>query len=135
MVRILVAQPGSAVSEVNCPQNGKASTFPRVKVVGAGLRFDVSGISVVRVRFPGAGLCSLFSNFRFRGEETGSTVARDRFEVRMLGKSGVTPTRGQPPWPARCLIPTLGERNSSLSFCHSRAAGTLLPGHPQLSCC
>jgi hypothetical protein len=30
----------------------------------------------------GAGLCSLFSNFRFRGGETGSTVSRDGFEER-----------------------------------------------------
>jgi hypothetical protein len=39
----------------------------------------ISGISVVWARVSGAGLCSLFSNFRFWGGETGSTVAGDRF--------------------------------------------------------
>ena len=92
VVRILVAQPGSSVSEVNFPQNGKASTFPRVKLVGAGLRSATPGISVLWARLSGAGLCSLFSNFRLREEETGSTVARDRFEERPLGKITVTPT-------------------------------------------
>jgi hypothetical protein len=37
LVRILVAQPGSAVSEVNFTQSGKASTFPRVKPAGTSL--------------------------------------------------------------------------------------------------
>ena len=79
MVRILVAQPGSAVSEVNFPQNGKASIFQRVRLAGTGLWSTTSGISVLRTRLSGAGLCSLFSNFRFGGGETGSTVAGDRF--------------------------------------------------------
>jgi hypothetical protein len=71
---------------VNFPQNGKASTFPRVKLAVSGLWPATSGISVLWARLSGAGLRSLFSNFRFRREETGSTVARDRFEERPLGK-------------------------------------------------
>ena len=82
---------------MNFPQNGKASTFPRVKLVGDGLRLATPGISVLWARLSGAGLCSLFSNFRFGGEETGSTVARDRLEERSLGKIILTQTLGQHP--------------------------------------
>jgi hypothetical protein len=72
-----VSQPRSVVSGLYFPQDGKASKFPRVRLVSPGLRGATSGISVLWVS--GAGLCSLFSNFRFGGRETGSTVARDRF--------------------------------------------------------
>src|SRR5262249_8661022 len=85
LVRILVAQPGSAVSAVNFPQNWKASTFPRVRLAGTGLWSTTSGISVLWTRVTGAGLSSLFSNFDLCDEETGSTVARDRFVERPLG--------------------------------------------------
>jgi hypothetical protein len=71
--------PDGSVSGVYFPQNGKASTFPRVRLAGGGLWPAISGISVVWARVSGAGLCSLFSNFRFWGGETGSTVAGDRF--------------------------------------------------------
>src|SRR5438093_10000982 len=74
MVRILLAQPGSSVSEVNFPQYGEASTFPQVKLADTGLRSATSGSSGIWMRVSGAGLCSLFSNFRFRKRETGSTV-------------------------------------------------------------
>jgi hypothetical protein len=43
------------------------------------------GFEICR-RLASRGAHSLFSNFRFRGEETGSTVARDRFEERPSGK-------------------------------------------------
>ena len=46
VVRILFAQPGSAVSEVSFPQNWKASTFQRVRLAGTGLWSTTSGISV-----------------------------------------------------------------------------------------
>jgi hypothetical protein len=82
LVRILVAQPRSVVSGLYFPQDGKASMFPQVRLSGTGLSSAISGISLLWTRVSGAGLCSLFSNFRFQGGETGSTVARDRFEER-----------------------------------------------------
>jgi len=80
VVRILVAQPGSAVSAVNFPQNWKASTFQLVRLVGTGLWSATLGISVLWTRHSDTGLCPLFSNFRFRGGETGSLIAREQFE-------------------------------------------------------
>src|ERR1700758_4116841 len=82
MVRILVAQPHSSVSGLYVPQNGKASTFPQVRLSGTGLWSAICGISLLWTRVSGAGLCSLFSNFRSRGGETGSTVGRDQFDAR-----------------------------------------------------
>jgi hypothetical protein len=77
-----VSQPRSVVSGLYFPQDGKASMFPQVRLSGTGLSSAISGISLLWTRVSGADLCSLFSNFRFQGGETGSTVARDRFEER-----------------------------------------------------
>jgi hypothetical protein len=64
--------------------------FPRIRKrphsrgfggAGTGLWSATSGISLLWTRVSGAGLCSLFSNFRFGGGEIGSTVGRDRFEA------------------------------------------------------
>jgi hypothetical protein len=60
--------------------------YPWVKLVGASLWPPISGVFVLRARVAGACLFSAFSNFRFGGAETGSTVARDWFEERPLGK-------------------------------------------------
>jgi hypothetical protein len=81
-VRILSGQPGSSVSGLYFPQNGRASTLPRVRLAGASLWRAISGISVLWARVSGAGLCSAFSNFRFGGAEIGSSVDGDRFEAR-----------------------------------------------------
>jgi hypothetical protein len=62
VVRILFAQPRSSVSGVYFPQNGKASTFPRLRLAGAGLWSAISGIVILWARVSGAGLCSLFFN-------------------------------------------------------------------------
>jgi hypothetical protein len=78
----LAHQPRSTVSRVYFPQNKKAPTFPRVWRAGTGLWSATSGSSALWTRVSGAGLCLLFSNFRFRGRQTGSTVGRDRFEAR-----------------------------------------------------
>jgi hypothetical protein len=64
------------------PWTGKASTFLQVRLSGTGLWSAICGISLLWTRVSGAGLCSLFSNFRFRGGETGSTVGRDQFDAR-----------------------------------------------------
>jgi hypothetical protein len=52
------------------PRGQKSPAFPRVRLAGASLWPAISGISVVWARVSGAGLCSLFSNFRFWGGET-----------------------------------------------------------------
>jgi hypothetical protein len=75
-------QGQDAVSRVYFPQDKKAPTFPRVWRAGTGLWSATSGSSALWTRVSGAGLCLLFSNFRFRGGETGSTAGRDQFEAR-----------------------------------------------------
>jgi hypothetical protein len=57
----------------------KASTFPRVRLVGTGLWSATSGISVLWARVSGAGLGPLYFNFRFGTAETGSSGCKDRF--------------------------------------------------------
>jgi hypothetical protein len=106
VVRILFAQPRSSVSGVYFPQNGKASTFPRLRLAGAGLWSAISGIVILWARVSGAGLCSLFSNFRFREEDTGSPAVRDRFEERPSRK-WARRRRGANSlyWPVRLISP------------------------------
>jgi IS66 C-terminal element len=78
-------------SGVYFPHGRKSSAIPRVRLAGAGLWPAISGISVLWARVSGAGLCSLFSNFRFWGGETGSTVAGDRFGPdRGAGSTGLS---------------------------------------------
>jgi hypothetical protein len=55
-------------------------------VAGTGLWSATSGISVLWTRVSGTGLCSLFSNFRFPGGESGSTVGRDQFDALKLSR-------------------------------------------------
>jgi hypothetical protein len=116
-VRILSGQPRSSVSGVYFPQNGKASTFPRLRLAGAGLWPAISGIFILWARVSDAGLCSPFSNFRFREEETGSTAVRDRFEERPSRK-----------WARRRRDPTAS--NGSSVSCHRRGAQSAVPARP-----
>jgi hypothetical protein len=94
-ISVQEGQPGSSVSGLDFPQNGKASTFPQVRLAGTGLWSATSGISAHWTRVLGAGLCSLFSNFRFRAGETDSLLPEtgSRKAVRVIARDADT---GQP---------------------------------------
>jgi hypothetical protein len=67
------------------PGGGESPTFPQVRLGCPSLWSAISSISALAGRVSGAGLCSLFSNFRFGGAETGSTADRDWFAECLSG--------------------------------------------------
>jgi hypothetical protein len=116
---------------VNFPQNWEASTFQLVRLAGTGLSSTTSGISVFLTRVSGAGLCSLFSNFRFRGEETGSTAGRDQFEEchALASKPGFVPrlaeteAQGQCTWFDMCPGRAATHLHDIATYFHLEATG------------
>src|ERR1700731_1538934 len=66
------------------------------------MRTAICGISALKGRVSGAGLCSPFSNFRLAVAETGSIADRDRFAGRTSGirrTPARSPQRRQTLWP------------------------------------
>src|SRR3984893_12528383 len=91
------------VSGVLFPGGGESPTFPQVRLGCPSLWSAISGISALAGRVSGSGLWWRFSNFRFGGAETGSTMVGSRFRDRRRPASragtGRPVKRGWWQWP------------------------------------
>jgi hypothetical protein len=69
------------------------AVFSGLRAGRASLWQSISGMAAEETRISGAGLCSVFSDFRFGTAETGSVSTRDRFAEPHIGASIATSVR------------------------------------------
>jgi hypothetical protein len=109
-VRILSGQPRSPVSGLIFPGWREPPISPRVRPMRLSLWPAISSISVLWGAGLGAGLCSLFSNFRFGIAETGLIFHGDWFSLCPWGIGRDLGIVSISPWIFACVIPYLRGR-------------------------